>query len=218
MKRKLFSFLLSFVLISTFAQIPTGYYDGTAGLSGAALKTKLKQIITNGHVDNGYSALYSGYATTDRDNIAGIPGLENDNTVLDMYSENPNGTDPYSYSYPGAQCGNYNSEGDCYNREHIVPQSLFNSNAPMVSDIHFIRPTDGKVNGMRSNFPFGKVGSASFTSQNGSKLGTSVSPGYSGTVFEPVDAFKGDIARMVLYFVTRYETQSLFKFYSITFL
>ncbi|WBV51953.1 endonuclease [Chryseobacterium gambrini] len=207
MKRKLFSFLLSFVLISTFAQIPTGYYDGTAGLSGAALKTKLKQIITNGHVDNGYSALYSGYATTDRDNIAGIPGLENDNTVLDMYSENPNGTDPYSYSYPGAQCGNYNSEGDCYNREHIVPQSLFNSNAPMVSDIHFIRPTDGKVNGMRSNFPFGKVGSASFTSQNGSKLGTSVSPGYSGTVFEPVDAFKGDIARMVLYFVTRYETQ-----------
>jgi hypothetical protein len=43
MKRKLFSFLLSFVLISTFAQIPTGYYDGTAGLSGAALKTKLKQ-------------------------------------------------------------------------------------------------------------------------------------------------------------------------------
>ncbi|SIT03671.1 Por secretion system C-terminal sorting domain-containing protein [Chryseobacterium gambrini] len=198
---------MSFVLISTFAQIPTGYYDGTAGLSGAALKTKLKQIITNGHVDNGYSALYSGYATTDRDNIAGIPGLENDNTVLDMYSENPNGTDPYSYSYPGAQCGNYNSEGDCYNREHIVPQSLFNSNAPMVSDIHFIRPTDGKVNGMRSNFPFGKVGSASFTSQNGSKLGTSVSPGYSGTVFEPVDAFKGDIARMVLYFVTRYETQ-----------
>ena len=194
-------------MISTFAQIPTGYYDGTAGLSGAALKTKLKQIITNGHVDNGYSALYSGYATTDRDNIAGIPGLENDNTVLDMYSENPNGTDPYSYSYPGAQCGNYNSEGDCYNREHIVPQSLFNSNAPMVSDIHFIRPTDGKVNGMRSNFPFGKVGSASFTSQNGSKLGTSVSPGYSGTVFEPVDAFKGDIARMVLYFVTRYETQ-----------
>ncbi|MDR6158720.1 endonuclease I/chitodextrinase [Chryseobacterium sp. SLBN-27] len=207
MKRTLFSLLMSFAFISVFAQIPTGYYDGTAGLSGAALKTKLKQIITNGHVDNGYSALYSGYATTDRDNIAGIPGLENDNTVLDMYSENPNGTDPYSYSYPGAQCGNYNSEGDCYNREHIVPQSLFNSNAPMVSDIHFIRPTDGKVNGMRSNFPFGKVGSVSFTSQNGSKLGASVSPGYSGTVFEPVDAFKGDIARMVLYFVTRYESQ-----------
>jgi hypothetical protein len=55
-------------------------------------------------------------------------GYENDNTVLDIYSENPNGTDPYSYNYPSTQCGSYNGEGDCYNREHIVPQSLFNSN------------------------------------------------------------------------------------------
>lgn len=206
MKRNLFPFLLIFAFISTFAQIPTGYYDGTAGLTGAALKTKLKQIITNGHVDHGYGGLWNGYQTTDRDNIA-MTGYENDNTILDIYSENPNGTDPYTYNYPSGQCGSYNSEGDCYNREHVVPQSLFNSNAPMVSDINFIRPTDGKVNGMRSNFPYGKVGSASYTSQNGSKLGTSSSPGYSGTVFEPIDAFKGDIARMILYFVTRYESQ-----------
>ncbi|MDQ1163409.1 endonuclease I/chitodextrinase [Chryseobacterium sp. SORGH_AS 447] len=206
MKRNLFPFLLIFAFISTFAQIPTGYYDGTAGLTGAALKTKLKQIITNGHVDHGYGGLWNGYQTTDRDNIA-MSGYENDNTILDIYSENPNGTDPYTYNYPSGQCGSYNSEGDCYNREHVVPQSLFNSNAPMVSDINFIRPTDGKVNGMRSNFPYGKVGSASYTSQNGSKLGTSSSPGYSGTVFEPIDAFKGDIARMILYFVTRYESQ-----------
>ena len=113
MKRKLFSFLLSFVLISTFAQIPTGYYDGTAGLTGAALKTKLKQIITNGHIDNGYNGLWTGYATTDRDNIA-MTGYENDNTILDIYSENPNGTDPYSYNYPSGQCGSYSGEGGCY--------------------------------------------------------------------------------------------------------
>ncbi len=197
---------MSFTFISVFAQIPTGYYDGTTGLSGAALKTKLKQIITNGHVDNGYGGLWGAYQTTDRDNIA-QSGYENDNTILDIYSENPNGTDPYTYNYPTGQCGNYSGEGDCYNREHIVPQSLFNEASPMVSDIHFIRPTDGKVNGNRSNYPFGKVGTASITSQNGSKLGNSVSPGYSGTVFEPIDAFKGDVARMVLYFVTRYESQ-----------
>ncbi|MEC5171865.1 hypothetical protein QF024_000576 [Chryseobacterium nepalense] len=75
----------------------------------------------------------------------------------------------------------------------------------MVSDIHFIRATDGKVNGMRSNYPFGKVGTATFTSKNGSKLGNSVSSGYSGTVFEPIDEFKGDVARMIFYFVTRYQ-------------
>ncbi|WBV59876.1 endonuclease [Chryseobacterium camelliae] len=202
MKRILFSLLLTFVFINVFAQIPTGYYNGTAGLTGAALKTKLNQIITNGHVDNGYSGLWTGYQTTDRDYY-----YENDGTILDIYSENPNGTDPYTYTYGTNQCGNYSTEGNCYNREHVVPQSLFNSNSPMVADIHFIRATDGKVNGMRSNYPYGKVGSASFTSLNGSKLGTSVSPGYSGTVFEPIDAFKGDVARMILYFVTRYETQ-----------
>ncbi|WP_344829866.1 endonuclease [Chryseobacterium ginsenosidimutans] len=206
MKRTLLSFLMSFAFISAFAQIPAGYYDGTAGLTGAALKTQLKQIITNGHVDHGYNGLWTGYQTTDRDNIA-MSGYENDNTILDIYSENPNGTDPYTFTYGSGQCGTYNSEGDCYNREHVVPQSLFSSNSPMVADIHFIRPTDGKVNGMRSNYPYGKVGLTSYTSQNGSKLGTSVSPGYSGTVFEPIDAFKGDIARMILYFVTRYESQ-----------
>lgn len=77
----------------------------------------------------------------------------------------------------------------------------------MVSDIHHVRPTDGKVNGMRSNYPFGKVGNASYTSKNGSKVGPSASSGYGGTVFEPIDEFKGDIARMVFYFVTRYESQ-----------
>ncbi|MGE4513677.1 MAG: endonuclease [Chryseobacterium sp.] len=207
MKRTLFSLLMSFAFTSVFAQIPTGYYDGTAGLSGAALKTKLKQIITNGHVDHGYGGLWTGYQTTDRDNISGIPGLENDGTILDIYSENPTGTDPYTYNYSVNQCGSYNAEGSCYNREHIVPQSLFNSASPMVSDINFIRPTDGKVNGMRSNYPFGVVGNATYTSLNGSKLGNSVSPGYSGIVFEPVNAFKGDVARMILYFVTRYESQ-----------
>ncbi|MFP3593087.1 endonuclease [Chryseobacterium sp. SIMBA_038] len=203
MKRTLLSFLLTFAFITAFAQIPAGYYDGTTGLSGAALKTKLKEIISNGHQDHGYGGLWTGYQTTDRDY-----SYENDGTILDIYSENPNGPDPYNFNYgPSDQCGSYGNEGDCYNREHIVPQSLFNEAFPMKSDIHFIRATDGKVNGMRSNYPFGKVGSASFTSLNGSKLGTSISAGYSGIVFEPIDAFKGDVARMILYFVTRYESQ-----------
>jgi len=202
MKRILFSLLFSFAFINAFAQIPAGYYNGTTGLTGAALKSKLNQIITNGHIDHGYGGLWTGYQTTDRDYY-----YENDGTILDIYSENANGPDPYTFTYSTNQCGSYTTEGNCYNREHVVPQSLFNSNSPMVADIHFIRPTDGKVNGMRSNYPYGKVSTASFTSLNGSKLGNSASPGYSGTVFEPVDAFKGDVARMILYFVTRYETQ-----------
>ena len=184
------------------AQIPTGYYDGTSGLTGAALKTKLSQIITNGHLDKGYAGLWTGYKTTDIDK-----NYENDGSILDMYSENPTGTDPYKFTVSTDQCGSYSIEGDCYNREHVVPQSLFSESSPMVSDIHFIRATDGKVNGMRSNYPFGTVSSPSFTSKNGSKLGPSTSTGYTATVFEPIDEFKGDIARMIFYFVTRYESK-----------
>ncbi len=126
-----------------------------------------------------------------------------------MYSENPTGTDSYNFTYSTDQCGTYSGEGDCYNREHIIPQSIFNEGSPMVADAHFILPTDGKVNGMRSNYPHGVVGTATYTSKNGSKLGpasnSGYAAGYSGTVFEPIDEFKGDIARMYFYFATRYE-------------
>jgi len=202
MKRTLLPFLMIFAFINAFSQAPATYYDGTAGLTGIALKNKLSQIITDGHQAKTYNGLWTAYQTTDRDYF-----YENDGSVLDIYSENPTGTDPYNYTIGTNQCGNYTTEGNCYNREHIVPQSLFNEASPMVADVNFIRATDGKVNGMRSNYPFGKVGSASFTSLNGSKLGTSVSPGYSGIVFEPIDAFKGDVARMIFYFVTRYQSQ-----------
>lgn len=200
--KKLTTLFFGFLFTFTMAQAPANYYDGTAGLTGAALKTKLSQIISNGHKDKGYEALYTGYETTDRDYF-----FENDGTVLDMYSENPNGPDPYNFTPGQKQCGNYSNEGDCYNREHIVPQSLFSQNSPMRSDINFIRPTDGKVNGMRSNYPFGMVSKPTFTSKNGSKVGNNTTSGYSGTVFEPIDTFKGDIARMVFYFVTRYESR-----------
>ncbi|WP_052248434.1 endonuclease [Chryseobacterium taiwanense] len=198
--KKIF-FFLGFASLAS-AQAPTGYYNSANGLTGANLKTALSTIITNGHQDKGYSGLWTGYKTTDIDK-----NYENDGSILDIYSENPTSTDPYKYTPGTNQCGTYSVEGNCYNREHIVPQSLFNEAAPMVSDIHFIRATDGKVNGMRSNYPFGKVGTATFTSKNGSKLGNSTSSGYSGTVFEPIDEFKGDVARMIFYFVTRYQSK-----------
>ncbi|MBF4518217.1 endonuclease [Flavobacterium sp. ANB] len=197
--KKIYSYLLLMFVSVGIAQIPSGYYNTATG-TGYTLKTQLYNII-KGHTDNGYAGLYTTYQTSDVDNF-----YENDGTVLDMYSENPSGTDPYNYSTGTTQrCGNYSVEGDCYNREHIIPQSVFNEASPMVADAHFITPTDGKVNGMRSNYPHGTVSSATYTSQNGSKLGSSSVSGYSGTVFEPVNAFKGDIARMYFYFATRYE-------------
>lgn len=189
---------------ASFAQIPTNYYDSADGLSGYALKTELRNIITNDHQDQGYGALYTGYITTYSDNIT-ESGYENDNTILLFYTENPNGVDPYTFNHGSNQCGNYNGEGVCYNREHLIPQSSFNSASPMQNDIHHVIPSDGFVNGQRGSLPFGTVGSANWTSQNGSKRGSSNVSGYSGLVFEPIDEYKGDIARAILYFVTRYQ-------------
>ncbi|MBH0018725.1 endonuclease [Pseudoalteromonas sp. NGC95] len=180
---------------------PTGYYVTAQGLSGYALKTELYNIIKD-HNAQGYSAIWSFYDSSARDTY-----FENDNSILDMYSEKPNGSDSYNYAAVSDQCGNYSGEGGCYNREHSFPKSWFGGTIePMNSDVHHIYATDGYVNSKRSNFPFGEVASASFTSTNGSKLGSAASSlNYSGTVFEPIDEFKGDFARAYFYMATRYE-------------
>lgn len=212
------SALLTSAIIS--AQIPSGYYNSATG-TGYTLKTQLKNIIDNSnnglpneHVatDQGYNALDGLYATSDRDMY-----YENDNTILDLYSERPDGTDAYNYTYGSDECGNYNSEGDCYNKEHVIPQSVFNDASPMRNDGHQVIPTDGRVNGFRSNYPYGVAGTLVSQSgitnptTNGSKLGNNLNSGYSagytGIVFEPIDEFKGDIARIYFYFVTRYQSQ-----------
>lgn len=180
---------------------PTGYYVTAQGLSGYALKTELYNIIKD-HNAQGYSAIWNFYDSSARDKY-----FENDNSILDMYSEKPNGSDSYNYTAVSDQCGNYSGEGGCYNREHSFPKSWFGGTIePVNSDVHHIYATDGYVNSKRSNFPFGEVASASFTSTNGSKLGSAASSlNYSGTVFEPIDEFKGDFARAYFYMATRYE-------------
>jgi endonuclease I len=211
--KKNYTLLLLLLAVVAFAQAPANYYNSATG-SGYALKTQLKTIITNNHNDQGYGSLWSLYSTTAfRDNF-----YENDGSLLDLYSENPTGVDPYNYTSTSNQCGNYNSEGDCYNREHLVPQSYFDNFAidPMKNDPFHVFPSDGKVNGDRGNLGFGIVGSANYTSQNGSKRGNMLATPYSsftGVVFEPINAFKGDVARAMFYFATRYES-SMGNFYN----
>ncbi len=172
--------------------IPPGYYDSALGLTGAALRVALHNII-KAHTVNSYAFALTAFGTTD---------LKPNSKIWDMYSDIPGGTPPYEYAFGGT--GQGATEGLGYNREHSFPQSWFNSASPMVSDLWILYPTDSKVNGYRANFAYGNVGSASTTSLNGSKLGSSASPGYAGTVFEPIDAYKGDLARGQMYVATRY--------------
>jgi endonuclease I len=175
--------------------IPAGYYAGTTGLKGSALRVALHNLIKN-HTVKSYAYALTAFGTTD---------IKPDGKIWDVYSDVPGGTPPYEYSF--GETGQGAGEGFGYNREHSCPQSWFGEASPMVSDLWNLYPTDAYVNNRRGNYPYGEVGSASWTSLNGSKLGSSVSVGYSGTVFEPIDAFKGDLARSHFYFSTRYFNQ-----------
>ncbi|MBB3059944.1 endonuclease [Microbulbifer rhizosphaerae] len=178
-----------------------GYYDPAKGLSGYSLKTALYNIIRD-HSAQSYSALWSFYAANDLDYH-----YEQDGSILDIYSEKPTGSDSYNYTAVSDQCGNYDSEGDCYNREHSFPRSWFGGAvAPMNTDVHHIFASDGYVNALRSSYPYGEVATTSAVSSNGSKLGSGQSSqGYIDTVFEPIDEFKGDVARAHFYMATRYQ-------------
>jgi endonuclease I len=185
-----------FAIHFSFAQIPPGYYNPAIGLTGQPLRQALHNIIDN-HTVASYSSLLTHFQTTDD---------KPNGKVWDIYSDVPSGTPPYEYTF-GDNCGNYSGEGDCYNREHSWPQSWFNSASPMQSDMFHIYPTDGYVNGMRGNYPFSEVSNPTWTSQNGGRLGPSSYPGFSGTAFEPIDEYKGDLARSYFYMSVRYYTE-----------
>ncbi|MFZ4400701.1 MAG: endonuclease [Bacteroidales bacterium] len=187
--------VISFPFYTVIAQIPPTYYNNAVGLSGLPLKTALYNII-KGHTSITYNQLYTSYTTTDN-----LPG----NKVWDMYSIKANGTANYYYTHGSLQCGSYNSEGDCYNREHSTPASWINNAYPMYSDLFNVYPTDGYVNNRRSNYPLANVATASWTSSNGTKLGSPADTSNIGSVFEPIDSFKGDFARTFFYMATRYE-------------
>jgi endonuclease I len=178
---------------------PTNYYTNANGVAGGTALLQALHNIIKGHNALSYSDLETYYPKTDR---------KPNGKVYDMYSYKFGQTQPYEFTFVVNQCGNYNAEGDCFNKEHTWPQSLFNSSGDARSDLHAVYPVDGWVNNKRSNFPYGDVNNVSWTSLNGSKLGTSNSYlGYSGNVFEPIDSFKGDLARAIMYTACRYYSQ-----------
>lgn len=186
MKKHIF-LLFTAVLLT----ITTAWAQTPAQNAALSLKETLRTLISQ-HTSVGYDNLWTSYLATDK---------TADGYVWDIY-----GLESYHYVYGSSKQGaNYDSEGDSFNREHSVPQSWFGEKEPMKSDLFQVYPTDGYVNNKRANYPYGEVDTATYTSANGSKLGTCKSEiGYDGTVFEPVDEYKGDIARTYFYMATCY--------------
>ena len=202
--KRFFGFLI--LLFGTFvclrAQAPANYYNAANGLTGDALLQALHDIISTDDHHTNYSGLWNSFKSTD-------PRTDSTNKVWDIYSYSPNTPPKYSFTFVTDQCGTYNVEGDCYNREHLWPQSWFNessNDSKPRTDLHHIYPTDGWVNGQRGNNPFAVVRNANNTYifKNGAKLGTSITAGYNGMAYEPIDEYKGDIARAMFYMSVRY--------------
>lgn len=182
--------MMLFLVFQVVANIPAGYYNTATG-TGATLKTQLYNIINN-HTVRSYTQLWTDFVTTD---------AQSNGKVWDMYSN-------CTFTFGTDQDGGDTANDECvvYNREHSFPNSWFGGVvSPMYTDLFHLYPTDKYVNAQRSNYPFGVTSTPSSTYGNGSKRGPSTYPGYTGTVFEPADEYKGDFARTYFYMATRYE-------------
>ncbi len=180
MKKNIF---LTFLFLATyiFAQIPNGYYDSAQGLTGDNLKAALHNIIKN-HTEYSYNTVWDILQESDEDPY-------NHNNVRLLYT---------GWSYPKSNHGGSASQ---WNREHVWAKSHgdFGTAIGPGTDAHHLRPTDVTVNSRRGSLDFDN-GGTEYIDGDG-PTGCYVD----NNSWEPRDAVKGDVARMIFYMAVRYE-------------
>jgi endonuclease I len=162
------------------------YYATAQGKEGADLLHALHFIVRTGHVDRGYAQA--------RDELFGqVDDLDGDDKVEDLFT--------------GESRGPITGRKDAYehgmNTEHTWPQSQ-GATGIAQSDLHHLRAADIKANEVRGNMPYGDVVKAVWTKGSGAAQCRQGVDALGVDVFEPHASVKGDIARGLLYFYTRY--------------
>ena len=197
--RSILTAIALLVAAGAFADFEPSYYNGINGKSGEALRTALNGCIS-GHKTLNYDALEDYYLHTD---------FRPDGTLWEIYS-----LCEFTMAEENLPQSNF---CDGWNKEHTVPSSWFNKQSPMYSDIFHVLPTDARVNNLRGNEAYGETASRTDEiSRSDVALGhkgSSSFPGYTGigTVYEPDDRYKGDIARIYFYMVTCYNKRDFTK-------
>ena len=136
-----------------------------------------------------------------------------------MYSYIDEQNDSIECIYSGfKQLAEFTTFPNPINAEHIIPQSWFGSASPMRSDVFNLRPSHQSANSSRANYPFGEVDDANATwygVEDNMYFSTTTEPVASaefserfGSLWEPRESKKGDVARQVFYFYTMYPTQA----------
>jgi len=193
MTRHLLIFLSILLSTSVFGQAPTP----PSGMVGSELREwLLDNWYEPWHQDLGYSgARIEMFGTVD--NIGG--------QITGVYTGFTQAAEAVTFPNP-------------INTEHTIPQSFFNQNAPMRSDLHHLFPTHQDANSRRGSLSFDDVVDSAtdeWLIQNGgngitqqSNIPSSNIDGYSevqfNVDFEPRESHKGNTARAVFYFYTMY--------------
>lgn len=154
------------------------YYAPAIGKTGTALRTSLHDIIDD-NTKLSYDAVWTALKDTDQD-------PDNTSNVIELYT--------------GRSIAKSNSGGNAgqWNREHVFAQSRggFTTSAGPGTDLHHLRAEDVTVNGTRGNKDFDNGGTA---------VSGCADCWTDADSFEPRDAVKGDVARMLFYMAVRYE-------------
>jgi len=200
------SALVFLMLFSVHAS--AGYYDGTEGLTGEALKTKLHSIIDgqkslkytqSGNTDwydgvkiDVWEALvYTDSACPDEEPKCGLITL--------LYLDDVRRID---------QANRGKSKDDAWDREHVWPKSrgFKKQNQDGYTDLHHLRPADRNINSAHSNYGYGMGGDPVYDElTDNSKVLSGAYLNKANQSFEPTDRAKGQVARMVFYMAVRYE-------------
>jgi endonuclease I len=187
----------SFVAINALAEHPAGsqvngwanptstegsYYEQARGLSGSALRAKLKSILSTG---TSLSYDWTRFEACDE-------AQDDSSSILCIYSRK---TELKTAHVSNAHVG--------WNREHTFPQSKMGTDTSK-SDDHIVFASDCNVNGARSNYKLGIV-SHTGASPVVDSYGNATECYLVDSIFEPCDAARGEVARASLYAATLYD-------------
>jgi fibronectin type 3 domain-containing protein/endonuclease I len=193
--RRISGLCLAFLLTESLgAEPPQGYYGPASGLSGAALRGSLHQII-----DDHQRFAYTSTATDTWD-------------IVELADEDPDNIDKVRTVYKNTTVpDDDHSQTSGWNREHSWPKSYGFSddgscNYPF-TDCHALFAADWGYNSARGNRPFDSCSDScaeypvdEFASSSNWGIGS----GSSGS-WEVRFAMRGDIARAMFYMGIRYE-------------
>lgn len=189
---------------STSNEIIDDYYSSIDfSKTGEALKNELYNLIKQCDMSKySYDTCDSYIANANED-------PNNSNNLIDFYTGR---SIPKNY-YPTSA-----EKPDAWNKEHVYAKSHGNFKSQDAGkDIHHLMPTDNGVNAKRSAKDFDDCTSEDNAIKTYKSYKQTVTVNYidendmcytNSNAFEPRDAVKGDVARILFYMVTRYNGQN----------